>query len=138
MITNFLGGNIIIFYYSKIHISFKLKFYKYKKNNLPRGFETQVSMQKFIIVRKLYWLYFFHQPLTVVIFNQVYNMEGNVKSLKLLFWVLKKRFSVITGILLIDMYFILKIIEKIEIPITIVFVLIDQLLMNLKLINMES
>jgi hypothetical protein len=65
-------------------------------------------------------------------------MEGNVKSLKLLFWVLKKRFSVITGILLIDMYFILKIIEKIEIPITIVFVLIDQLLMNLKLINMES
>jgi len=65
-------------------------------------------------------------------------MEGNVESLKLLFWVLKKRSSVITNILLIDMYFILKIIEKIEIPITIVFVLIDQLLMNLKLINMES
>ena len=65
-------------------------------------------------------------------------MEGIVESLKLLFLDLEKRSSVITGISLIDVYFILKIIEKIEIPITIVFVLIDQLLMNLKLINMES
>ena len=42
------------------------------------------------------------------------------------------------GISLINMYFILKIMEKVKIPIIVVFVLKDQFLMNLKLIIMAS
>jgi len=65
-------------------------------------------------------------------------MGDNVESSKLIFWVQSERSSVITGILSVDMFYVLKIMVRVEISIIIVFVLKDQLPMNLKLIIMAS
>jgi hypothetical protein len=52
----------------------------------------------------------------VVVYSQVYNIKGNAESLKLLFFILKGRFSVIICISSMDV-FIMKIIENVEISV---------------------
>jgi len=68
----------------------------------------------------------------------VYNIRGNITSLKLLYWVKNERFRVLTGILSMDISFTLKIMVRVEIPIIKGFVLRDALSMNLKLIIKTS
>ena len=53
-------------------------------------------------------------------------------------WVLKEMSSAITGILSMNMSFILKSIVRVKRPIIVEFTLRDQFVMNLKLIIMRS
>jgi hypothetical protein len=74
----------------------------------------------------------------VVIFNQVYNMGGNADSLKLLYLGPKKRSNVIMDISSMDIFFILKSMERVEIHIIVRFVLRNRLSISLKLIIMAG
>jgi hypothetical protein len=65
-------------------------------------------------------------------------MGGNVDSLKLLYLGPKKRSNVIMDISSMDIFFILKSMERVEIHIIVRFVLRNRLSMSLKLIIMAG